>query len=396
MCVIVYKPRDVEIDMKVLYECWESNSDGAGLMFAEDGKLKVAKGFMKWRSLKRYIKKTGINRLNALPICFHFRIATHGTVTERNCHPFSVDENMAMAHNGVISGMSKYIDEDEDVSDSEMFLRRYVRDAFSILHIKNMQKGEPINDLFASFIGANKLLFMDNDGEVAIVNETQGSWPKAGLGEGMWFSNTHWKPWPKPAKSPAYTPTTHKGYGFGSYVKGAAFIPANGHVAAPKNGNSTNAKPATGLLTHGTLAWNESTDEWYCFECHSFFALGEARRSYWTNGMKDRIVDCPECGSPQTTESTGIFDDEREELRSQTPVSQEDAEEWTCYDCYSDFYEGDSELATVNGDARYQCPYCKGFKTYKDEYVGLVDRFGDAFFSAETIDITKGGADAEK
>ena len=76
MCVIAYKPRNVEVDMEVLKNCWDKNSDGAGLMFAENGKLKIAKGFMKWRSFRRYIKKRGMKTFTDLPVAFHFRIAT--------------------------------------------------------------------------------------------------------------------------------------------------------------------------------------------------------------------------------------------------------------------------------------------------------------------------------
>jgi len=356
MCVIVYKPKGVDIDMEKLQLCWEHNKHGAGLMFAEDGVLRVAKGFMKWRSFKRYIKRTKIKRLNKLPVVFHFRIATHGSIDPRNCHPFQMNDSLAMAHNGVMQNIG--IPEGEDISDSEAFLNRYVRDAFSSISIDALSNGMPINELFSKFIGSSKLVFMDNDGDVAIVNEGAGTWL-----EGTWHSNMLWKPYVKKTR------------------------PTKGALNMTPWNPSLNYGPRMDATQLGVNS-PEDLDDWYCFDCRAYFALGEARRSYWTNGMKDRIVDCPECTGPNTTEvCESMFDDQSEELDRWSI-------QWSCYDCVETFDEDSTVMEEVGGESRCVCPFCAGVNTYESEYQDMVDRFGASFFSAQSHDLTRGGADA--
>jgi hypothetical protein len=362
MCVIVYKPSDIDIDMVKLRQCWDRNGDGAGMMFADEEKLRVAKGFMKWRSFKRYMKREGMEKLNSLPIIFHFRIATHGTISPLNCHPFRVNGDLAMAHNGIMQNVD--IPDGKDISDSEAFLNRYVRDAFSTISIEALSSGMPINELLAKFIGGSKLAFMDNRGEVAIVNERSGTWL-----EGAWYSNMIWKPYKRTTTPIGKPATTTKkpvsgGYGYGNGMQATKFSPK--------------------LV--------EELDDWYCFDCHCYFSLGEARRSYWTNGMKERLVDCPECSSPDTTEvGDEMFDDKPSE-KGDLPWDIR----WKCYDCEESFDEDSAEMHVFDGEGRCICPFCKGNRTFEVEWQDTVDRFGASFFMPQTYDLTKGGGYAKK
>lgn len=116
MCIIVYKPAGVEIPAKTVWEnCWSSNHDGIGLMYRDNGKVQIKKGFMTLESFENALenlkRKTD---LNALDLVVHFRFATHGTVSPGNCHPFPVTSNLkrmqkvdiavsrALAHNGIL------------------------------------------------------------------------------------------------------------------------------------------------------------------------------------------------------------------------------------------------------------------------------------------------------
>ena len=367
MCVIVYKSKDVDIDMEKLQMCWEHNKDGAGLMFAEGGILKVAKGFMKWRSFKRYIRRTGMERLNALPVIFHFRIATHGTVSPRNCHPFQLNKDIAMVHNGVMQNVD--IPRDEDISDSEAFLNRYVRDAFSTISVGALGGGMPINELFSKFIGGSKLAFMDNDGDVAIVNEKAGTWQ-----DGAWHSNMLWKPYVRKTH-PVTTYPTH---------------PTTTSAARGVTGSGWGG-PRIEAAQFGPDP--DQLDEWYCFDCHAYFALGEARRIYWTSGM-DRIVDCPECSGPDTVEvGEDMFDDAPQEDDHVEDLVHDT--QWKCFDCTESFDEDSTVMKMVDGEDRCLCPFCEGVRTYEAEWQDIVDRFGASFFMAQTYDLTRGGHDAK-
>jgi len=303
VCIIVYSPPGVGADMGVLRSCWERNTDGAGVMFAEDGRLKIAKGFMKWRPFKRYMKRIGTERKTALPFAFHFRIATHGSITERNCHPFKVHDSMAMMHNGIMSNVP--IEKEIDISDSEAFVDLYVKgleadlSMSKQLNIKQLEYGSPLNDLFDSFIGASKLLFMDNNGETAIVNESLGYWAKDGAGEGMWFSNRLWKPLTVVTKSKY--PVSGSGYNYPGY--------ATGYVRQQYGykSHSNYGKVDKDDKNDKQLYSSNFEETWYCMDCHSIFDYVDVTVTHWTFG-NERLVDCPLCGSDYTVEESFLYD----------------------------------------------------------------------------------------
>ena len=63
------------------------NSDGAGYMYVDHGRVRIRKGFMKLVDLKQSLASLG--DVTDIPMVFHFRITTHGG-TQANCHPFPV------------------------------------------------------------------------------------------------------------------------------------------------------------------------------------------------------------------------------------------------------------------------------------------------------------------
>ena len=371
MCVICYKPAGIPVDMGVLKKCWDSNSNGAGLMFSENNKLVIAKGFMKWRTVKRYIKRRGMNTLKELPVAFHFRIATHGSVAEKNTHPFKINDNLAMMHNGVISSVDRYIGKDDDVSDSEMFAKRFIQDAFSDIPIFALEEGQPINELIAKYIGTSKLFFMNNSGDIAIVNEKLGTWKSFGEGIGMWFSNTHWMPsvyagskWSHVPK--VWKPKENTGFGFGTYLKGAESIPSNGHkfieATKPQDEDSYMAD-----------------EDMYCFTCATSFKESDLMDDGQSLGC------CPTCGSTDTEYVDDIGN------------SDADMDGWTkswwdvdykCWDCEQTFDALDTETgwASVSGtEERLWCPFCRGVRTYRIDDQQFVDRFGVDFFDTPLL-----------
>lgn len=180
MCIIVMKPADTTLSKKALQIMWDNNPDGAGFMFAENGNLVIKKGMMTFKAFYSAYKAAGPER----KMVIHFRIKTHGAKNAEMTHPFWITQDkLGMAHNGVLSALSKEATGDE--SDTALLARR-ITDAYSnpLLAIKHPFHQEMIE----SYIGYNKLVFMDGEGDTYIYNEAKGTWF-----EGCWYSNDGYK-----------------------------------------------------------------------------------------------------------------------------------------------------------------------------------------------------------
>lgn len=177
----------MELKDEVLQTMWDSNSHGAGLMYAKDDKLTVKKGLMTFEEFLAAYKPVEQNKL-----VLHFRIRTHGEKDASMTHPFEVDQNLAFVHNGVISGMGN-----NTHSDTWEFNEKIIKTLRA--SVSNFLQIDPIMELISNKIGGSKLVFMDNQGNTSIINEKYGEKSS----EGIWFSNSSWKPKPK------YTPTVY-------------------------------------------------------------------------------------------------------------------------------------------------------------------------------------------
>ena len=79
MCIIAIKDKGIKLpNEKTLETMFWNNSDGAGFMYAKDGKVVIRKGFMTFRAFKSALD--GIDDVDNLPLVMHFRIATSGNV----------------------------------------------------------------------------------------------------------------------------------------------------------------------------------------------------------------------------------------------------------------------------------------------------------------------------
>lgn len=122
MCIIAAKPAGVKMpDTETIRRMWYANRDGAGFMYAADGKVCIEKGFMKLADFETALSNLAKRHdLTALPIVLHFRITTHGGTKPSNCHPFPVTRSVknlqalkayasiGVAHNGVIPIHPRY------------------------------------------------------------------------------------------------------------------------------------------------------------------------------------------------------------------------------------------------------------------------------------------------
>lgn len=180
MCVAIYKPAGTSIDPEDLWNCWRDNPDGMGLAVATGTELLVFKQltkFMEFRTLVAKYQQYGC--------LIHFRIATHGSVNIDNCHPFLVTENIALIHNGMLTGMTDELNQDR--SDTRVFVEEYLTPIVESYPgiIENPAFLKMVTQISGSW---NRLIFLMASGSYAIINEDDGEWV-----DNIWFSNTYWK-----------------------------------------------------------------------------------------------------------------------------------------------------------------------------------------------------------
>lgn len=113
MCLIIHKPKGATIEKWIIESAKEYNADGIGIM--ANG---ISERFLKIATDKVYDK---INKLDNAAI--HFRMATHGTISIANVHPFKLNGGIFLMHNGI---MTKYNPpKDSSDSDTATFCKEY-------------------------------------------------------------------------------------------------------------------------------------------------------------------------------------------------------------------------------------------------------------------------------
>lgn len=183
MCVIAIKKVGVDVpNEQNIIDMWESNSDGAGFMYAIKNKVYIEKGFMKLEDFKnslkileKRIKKMDNLTLKDIPMVYHFRIKTHGANNPANTHPFPISANeqhlkaldlttpLAMVHNGIISSAKPM----GDMSDTASYIANVLTPLAKLDH--EFYKKPYGIELMENTIGLSKLAFLDKDGEIVLV-----------------------------------------------------------------------------------------------------------------------------------------------------------------------------------------------------------------------------------
>lgn len=177
MCIAILKTKDKILDRKTLEICSTNNPDGCGFAYRNnEGKI-IIKKFMDFESFWKEYEPIQ----NHHTMLIHFRIATHGKVELANCHPFKLNNHMALIHNGIISG---YGSKTENLSDTRDFIDKVIGNISY-----KMWKNPSFIKLVGGSIGTSKFVILDNNENYYIVNEDKGTWD-----DGAWYSNTSYKP----------------------------------------------------------------------------------------------------------------------------------------------------------------------------------------------------------
>lgn len=182
MCLAIYKPATTTPDWDGLQTAMLANADGAGFAIAKDGQLIIEKGFFRYEDFR-----AAFEPFAACPAVIHFRIATHGTTNQANCHPFALADfggdgtPVAVIHNGIFSSASA---DKKQWSDTWHVCRDTLHPLWLAGDWLFANPGvRKLGDLFVGY--GNKLVFLNAKGEFTIWGESNGHWAK----DGHWYSN---------------------------------------------------------------------------------------------------------------------------------------------------------------------------------------------------------------
>lgn len=182
MCLIFLKPKTAKnyLTYERFCNALENNPHSVGIVYKdENGKVKIER-FVNPAKGKDKIYDTIKNREE---FAIHFRFATHGGVNLTNCHPFIVNKDLCLMHNGVMSDFGKIDESKSDTKNfTESFLRPYIEQE-GIGVIKDKEFIEDVGKVIGSY---NKILLIDKDFNWSIINESSGVWK-----EGCWLSNSY-------------------------------------------------------------------------------------------------------------------------------------------------------------------------------------------------------------
>ena len=193
MCIIAVKPANTAmIDDTTIQNMWYNNDDGAGFMFPAHGGVKIRKGFMTLKSLKKALKTLEKEiDTTATPIILHFRIGTSGGNIAANTHPFPVSESLAalqkthltaplaVAHNGIIDIKPRK----KDISDTMEYIISQLAPLYQLK--KDFYRLDAGKQLVYNAI-QSKMAFMDAAGRISLIGKFEQD------GE-YYFSNSSYK-----------------------------------------------------------------------------------------------------------------------------------------------------------------------------------------------------------
>ena len=178
MCILINHPANTNFSDELLADFYDYNSDGFGAMYAEAGKLVIIKTLGKPDEIEALYKKELAHR----DCIIHYRMKTHGDIDLDNCHPYRINDDIWMAHNGILA-MGNPIDRRK--SDTWHFIEYIIRPALNadpdLIFDRDYQ--EYLENMIG---GTNKFAFMHKSGKSVILNEQAGV-----THQGAWLSNTY-------------------------------------------------------------------------------------------------------------------------------------------------------------------------------------------------------------
>lgn len=282
MCVIAIRTIGATISDETIRKMYAANSNGAGIMWAQDGKVHWRKGFFKVEHLLDAWHRVP----DGVTAAVHCRITTHGGTCDRLCHPFPLTNkpkelyklkgkaDAVLMHNGIMSFMEKdgHFDKKLD-SDSSA----YAKKLFDRYKEARIPKSAEEMEAIRRETSGNRILILNGDGTFF----TAGEWTWE---DGVLYSNTHFK-WHYSynddeiygggyyARTPGVTAYRSKGTGWEGYTKKYDNVGNPRHYSWEDDdddyllergvGNARSLSKSTAVKKEDTPSkWQEIADSW--------------------------------------------------------------------------------------------------------------------------------------
>ena len=220
MCIIAIKDKGIKLpNEKTLETMFRNNPDGAGFMYAKDGKVVIRKGFMTFKTFKSALDK--ICDIDNLPLVMHFRIATSGNIDAGTCHPFPISNrrkvlrktsyitDVGVCHNGIIP-----ISAPHNMSDTMQYI------AQKLYYYQKLQKDFYVQKSYIKRIEQeiqSKMVFLTGTGDIFKIGEFISE------NDGMVYSNTSYK-------EKSFIPFLYDSWFDTDYFSSALLCPIEGYI----------------------------------------------------------------------------------------------------------------------------------------------------------------------
>ncbi len=199
MCLLIHKPKHVEVPALLLESAALFNPHGYGFIsFQPDGNLIV-----KRNPVTSSVELQALHdEFRAQECIIHLRYGTSGLVDDENTHPIRITDDIYLAHNGTLN-MQRHREERSDtwhlVND---YLQPVLQNRPELLHDRFF------HSMVKSWCGPNnRFVFVDAaTQQTVIINREQGFEI-----DGLWLSNTRWFDASRFAWHPARATATERG-----------------------------------------------------------------------------------------------------------------------------------------------------------------------------------------
>lgn len=195
MCIIAVKPSSKAMfSDDAIRQMFSRNPDGAGLMWTENDKVYIQKGFMSVSELLDFVHKKSWDNI---PVVMHFRIMTSGFKDGLNCHPYPIFKKnsvkctckIGMAHNGVLYDYNPPLH--SAINDTQVFIQKVINEL-----PRNFLQNKGICEMIEKVASPSRLCFLDSNGNITRF----GNWVED---DGYFYSNNSYVI-PKKVELPSY------------------------------------------------------------------------------------------------------------------------------------------------------------------------------------------------